>query len=267
MLRYSGCLVVWTSTRVREILERVFLGGEVINKQFVAVALVGIVGAQAAFGDEFRIGAQAGLPGWSFDVGVPVLGEFTTVEPDAEPSVGIVGQYIIRSGEGDDDSNFFVGVEASFGAEGVSGMERLTLLGTAVDVVAEIAWVADVAWLAGFNLGDTVAFDGIGDMTVFGSLGATYAKGEIGVTVPDLGLSGGDEGKHFGLKAGVGLEFDLGTSATLQVRANYAYYEGRTYRDQGVSLDVEPGAFEVRATLLYRIDSFRPFRMLRGVAR
>ena len=74
------------------------------------------------------------------------------------------------------------------------------------------------------------------------------------MTLPDLGLTGGDEGKHFGLKFGAGVEFDVGASAMLQVRANYAVYEERAYRDQGVSLDVEPGAFEIRATLLYRFD-------------
>ena len=234
------------------ILERV-LGDEVINKQYVATALLGILCVQATLADEFRIGAQAGLPGWSFDVSVPLLGQSTSVEPDAEPSIGIVGQYIMRSGDGD-DGDFFVGIEASFGAESASGMDQLTLLGTPVEVVAETAWVTDVSWLAGFNLGETTALGNVGDVTVFGSVGATYAKGEIGVTLPDLGLTGGDEGKHFGLKVGAGVEFDLGTSTTLQVRANYAYYEDRAYRDQGVSLDVEPGAFEIRATLLYRFD-------------
>ena len=223
------------------------------NKQYVALALLGTLWAPASFADEFRLGAQAGLPGWSFDVSVPVLGQSTSVEPDAEPSLGVVGQYIMRSGDGD-DGNFFVGIEASYGAESVSGADRLTLLGTAVDVVAETAWVADVAWLAGFNLAEATTFGNVGDVTVFGSIGATYAKGEIGVTLPDLGLTGGDEGKHFGLKVGAGVEFDIGTSTTLQVRANYAYYEDRTYRDQGISLDVEPGAFEIRATLLYRLD-------------
>ena len=217
------------------------------------MALSGVLCVQAALGDEFRIGAQGGLPGWSFDVGVAALGESTSVEPDAEPSFGVVGQYLIRPGDGD-DGNFYVGVEASFGAESVSGMERLSLLGTTVNVVAETAWVTDVAWLAGFNLGETTAFGGVGDLKVFGSVGASYAKGEIGVALPDLGITGGDEGKHFGLKFGAGVEFDLGASATLQVRANYAYYEERAYRDQGVSLDVEPGALEVRATLLYRVD-------------
>ena len=217
------------------------------------MAVLGVLCAQVSLGDEFRIGAQAGLPGWSFDVGGAALGESTSVEPDAEPSFGVVGQYILRSGDGDDGS-FYVGVEASLGMESGSGMERLTLLGTPVNVVAETAWVTDVAWLAGFNLGETAAFGGVGDLTVFGSVGATYAKGEIGVVLPDLGLSGGDESKHFGLKFGAGVEFDLGASATLQVRANYAYYEERAYRDQGVSLDVEPGALEVRATLLYRVD-------------
>lgn len=224
-----------------------------INKQYVAMALLGVLCAQATYPDEFRVGAQAGVPGWSFDVAVPLLGQSTSVEPDVEPSFGLVGQYIMRSGDGD-DGNFFVGIEASVGAESVSGMDRLTLLGTAVDVVAETAWVTDVSWLAGFNLAETTVFGNVGDITVFGSLGATYAKGEIGVTLPDLGLTGGDEGKHFGLKAGAGVEFDLGTSTTLQIRANYAQYEDRAYRDQGISLDVEPGAFEIRATLLYQVD-------------
>lgn len=217
------------------------------------LALLGTFCAQATFADEFRVGAQAGLPGWSYDVSVPLLGQSTSVEPDAEPSIGIVAQYIMRSGDGD-DGDFFVGIEASYGAESVSGVDRLTLLGAAVDVVAETTWVTDVSWLAGFNLAETTAFGNVGDVTVFGSIGATYAKGEIGVTLPELGLSGGDEGKHFGVKVGAGVEFDLGTSTTLQVRANYAYYEDRAYRDQGVSLDVEPSAFEIRATLLYRFD-------------
>ena len=224
-----------------------------IYKQYVAAALLGTLCAQATFADEFRVGAQTGLPGWSFDVGVPLLGQSTSVEPDTEPSIGVVGQYIMRSGDGD-DGNFFVGVEASFGTESGSGMDRLTLLGTAVDVVAETAWVTDVSWLAGFNLAETTAFGNVGDVTVFGSIGATYAKGEIGVTLADLGLSGGDEVKHFGLKVGGGVEFDVGESMTLQVRANYAHYEDRAYRDQGVRLDVDPGAFEIRATLLYRMD-------------
>lgn len=224
-----------------------------INKHYVATALLATLCAQATFADEFRVGAQAGLPGWSFDVAVPVLGQSTSVDPDTEPSIGIVGQYIMRSGDGNGE-DFFVGIEASFGAESVSGMDRLTLLGTPVEVVAETAWVTDLSWLVGFNLAETTIFGNVGDFTVFGSIGATYAKGEIGVTLPDLGLTGGDEGKHFGLKVGAGVEFDLGTSTTLQVRANYAYYEDRTYRDQGVSLDVEPGAFEIRATLLYRFD-------------
>ncbi|MDE0036454.1 MAG: outer membrane beta-barrel protein [Gammaproteobacteria bacterium] len=223
------------------------------NKQYVALALLGTLSAPAPLADEFRIGAQAGLPGWSFDVSVPLLVQSTSVEPDAEPSFGVVGQYIMRSGDGD-AGDFFVGVEASYGAESVSGVDRLTLLGTAVDVVAETSWVTDVSWLAGFNLAETPILGNIGDVTVFGSVGATYAKGVIGVTLPDLGLSGSDEGKHFGLKVGAGVEFDVGTSTTLQVRANYAYYEGRAYRDQGVSLDVEPGAFEIRATLLYKFD-------------
>ena len=217
------------------------------------LALGGLVGAQAVVADEFRVGVQGGLPVWSFDVGVPALGQSTTVDPDMEPSFGVVGQYIIRSGAGD-DGNFYVGVEGSFGAESASGMDRLTLLGANVELVTETAWVADVAWLAGFNLGETTVLGGIGDVTVFGSVGASYAKADLGVALPDLGLAGGDEGKHFGWKAGAGVEFDIGTSATLQVRANYTYYEDRTYRDQGVSLDVEPGAFEVRATLLYRVD-------------
>ena len=215
------------------------------------LALLGTLCAQAIFADEFRIGAQAGLPGWSYDVSVPLLGQSTSVEPDAEPSIGVVGQYIKRLG---DDGDFFVGVEASYGAESVSGMDGLTLLGTPVEVVAETAWVTDVSWLAGFDLAETTVFGNVGDVTVFGSIGATYAKGEIGVTLPDLGLTGGDEGKHFGLKFGAGVEFDIAASTTLQVRANYAYYEDSAYRDQGVSLDVEPSAFEIRATLLYRVD-------------
>ncbi|MCE2459480.1 MAG: outer membrane beta-barrel protein [Pseudomonadales bacterium] len=224
-----------------------------IHRQTVAVALLGVLCAQVTLGDEFRIGAQGGLPGWTYDVGVAALGESTSVDADLEPSFGVVGQYILRSGDGD-DGNFYVGVEASFGAENASGMDGLSLLGTRVDVLAETAWVTDVGWIAGFNLGETAAFGGVGDLKVFGSVGATYAQGEIGVTLPDLGISGGDEGKHFGVKFGAGVEFDLGASATLQVRANYAYYEERAYRDQGVSLDVEPVAFEVRATLLYRVD-------------
>ncbi|MCY4059238.1 MAG: hypothetical protein OXG44_14675, partial [Gammaproteobacteria bacterium] len=154
------------------ILERV-LGDEVINKQYVATALLGVLCAQATLADEFRIGAQAGLPGWNFDVSVPLLGQSTSVEPDAEPSIGIVGQYIMRSGDAD-DGDFFVGIEASFGAESASGMDRLTLLGTPVEVVAETAWVTDVSWLAGFNLGETTALGNIGDVTVFGSIGASY---------------------------------------------------------------------------------------------
>lgn len=217
------------------------------------LALGGLVGAQAVVADEFRVGVQGGLPVWSFDVGVPALGQSTTVDPDMESSFGVVGQYIIRSGAGD-DGNFYVGVEGSFGAESASGMDRLTLLGANVELVTETTWVADVAWLAGFNLGETTALGGLGDVTVFGSVGASYAKADLGVTLPDLGLTGGDEGKHFGWKAGAGVEFDIGTSATLQVRANYTYYEDRTYRGQGVSLDVEPGAFEIRATVLYRVD-------------
>ena len=222
-------------------------------KQTVAAAVCGVLWAQATLGDEFRIGVQGGLPGWTYDVGVAALGESTGVEPDTEPSIGIVGQYILRAGDGD-DGGFYVGVEASFGAESASGKDQLTLLGSTVDVVAETAWVTDVGWITGFNLGETAVFGGVGDLKVFGSVGATYAKGEIGVTLPDLGLSGGDESTHFGLKFGAGVEFDLGTSAMLQVRANYAFYEERAYRDQGVSLDVEPGALEVRATLLYRMD-------------
>ena len=79
-----------------------------IHKQTVAVALLGVLFAQATLGDEFRIGAQAGLPAWTFDVGVAALGQSTSVEPDAEPSFGVVGQYILGSGGGD-DGNFYVG--------------------------------------------------------------------------------------------------------------------------------------------------------------
>ena len=217
------------------------------------LALTALLGAQAAIAGEFRVGVQGGVPSWSYDVGVAALGQSTTVDPDIEPSLGVVGQYVIRSGAGGDD-NFYVGVEASFGAESASGTDQLNLLGANVELVAETAWVADVAWLAGFNLGETDLLGGMGDVTVFGSVGASYAKADLGVALPELNLSGGDEGKHFGWKAGAGVEFDIGASATLQLRANYTDYEGRTYRDQGVSLDVEPGAFEVRATLLYRVD-------------
>ncbi len=217
------------------------------------VAAGAVLGAQGAVGDEIRFGAQAGVPSWSFDVGVPALNVSTSVEPDAEPSFGVAGQYIFHSGE-EDDSDFYVGVEASYGAESASGMDRLTLLGTAVDVVAETAWVVDIAWLAGFRLSETSILGDVGELSIFGSVGASFAQAEVGVSLPDLGLTGSDEGKHFGWKAGAGIEFDIGRTATLQVRANYTYYEARTYRDQGVSLEVEPGSLELRATLLYRLD-------------
>lgn len=237
------------------------MGERVVVRQRVASAgfvLAGVLGTHAALGDEFRVGVQAGVPSWSFDVGVSALGRSTGLDPDVEPSIGVAGQYIIGSSES--DGGFYVGVEGSFGTESASATDRLELLGASIDVMAETAWVVDVAWLAGFSLGETAALGGLGDLTVFGSVGASYAKGAIGVSVPDLDLAGGDEGKHFGWKAGAGVEFAIGKSATLQVRANYADYEDRTYRDQGVSLEVEPDAFELRATLLYRFDYCGLFR-------
>ena len=225
-----------------------------LDRHWVAVATLawlGVAGAQASIGDEFRVGVQAGIPSWSMDVEVPLLNESVRLDADVEPSAGIVGQYIMQS----DDGSFFVGIEAGIGTENASGQEQLTLLGAPVDVSAELGWVADVAWLAGFDLGDTDLFGtGFGNVSVFGSVGASYAKGEIGVTLPSLGLTGSDEAKHFGWKAGAGVEIEIGEAAILQVRANYTDYETRTYRDQGIGLDVEPGAFEVRATLLYRFD-------------
>ena len=228
------------------------------NKTFAtiasgAVALLWIAGAQSSSADEFRIGLQAGIPAWSMDADAPLFGASATLEPDASPAAGVVGQYIIHSGDGS-AGDFFVGVEAGIAAENGSGEEQIAILGTGVDLVAEPAWTMDVAWLAGFSLGEEALGRTFANPVVFGSVGASYAKTDLGVAVPALGLTGGDEAKHFGWKVGAGLQIDIGESATLQVRGNYAYYEARTYRDQGVSVDIEPSAFEVRATLLYRFD-------------
>ena len=116
--------------------------------------------------------------------------------------------------------------------------------------------MADVLWLAGFDLGEVSAFGGqLGDVSVFGLLGGSYAGGEVSVTIPSLDATGSDDAKHFGWKFGAGAEFDVSESVALQVRATYTLYEESTYRDQGVSIGVEPGAVEVRASLLYRFDA------------
>ena len=226
------------------------------NKKSVAVAslaLLGLFGVQSSVADEFRVGVQAGIPNWSMDVEVPLLGVSASVDPDVEPALGLVGQYIKRSDE-ESGKRFFVGFEAGFLVENGSGTQQLMLLGAPVDVEMEVDWTADVVWLAGYELGEVDLFGNPGDLSVFGSVGASYTHSEVGVTVPSLGLSGGDDAKHFGWNFGAGVEIDLGPSAALQVRANYKTYEERTYRDQGVSLDIEPGVVEVRASLLYKFD-------------
>lgn len=226
------------------------------DKSLLAGAILLPLGlGTSAAADEFRVGAQAGIPNWSMDVEVPLLSVSASADPGASPSAGLVAQYVTKT---DDEvgKGFFVGVEAGFTSESGSGSEELDILGAQVEVDAGISWVADVLWLAGFDLGNVAAFGGqLGDVSVFGLVGASYAGGEVGVTLPALGVSGSDDAKHFGWKFGAGAEFDVSESVALQVRGTYTLYEESTYRDQGVSLGVEPGAFEVRASLLYRFDA------------
>ena len=141
------------------------------------LVLAGTLCVPASFAGEFRVGAQAGLPGWSFDVSVPLLAQSASVEPDAEPSLGIVGQYIMRSGTGTTATSSW-GSRRRTARKASLAWTGFTLLGTAVDVVAETAWVTDVSWLAGLNLAETTVLGNVGDVTVFGSIGATYAKGK-----------------------------------------------------------------------------------------
>ena len=224
------------------------------NKSRVTGAVLLLLGTSAA-ADEFRVGAQAGISNWSMDIEVPLLSVSASADPGANPSAGLVAQYVTKTDDEVDDG-FYVGVEVGFTSESGSGSEELTLLGAQVEVDTEMSWVADLLWLAGFELGDVSAFGGqLGDVSVFGLVGASYAGGEVGVTVPSLDVSGSDDAKHFGWKFGAGAEFDVSESVALQVRATYTLYEESTYRDQGISLGVEPGAFGVRASLLYRFDA------------
>ena len=219
----------------------------------VTVLLVGFGTLAAA--DEFRVGAQAGIPDWSMDVEVSLLAVSASADPGVSPSAGLVAQYVTKTDE-EVGNGFYVGVEAGFTSGSDAGTEELTLLGAQVEVETEISWVADVLWLAGFDLGEVSAFGGqLGDVSVFGLLGGSYAGGEVGVAIPSLDASGSDDAKHFGWKFGAGAEFDVSESVALQVRATYTLFEESTYRDQGVSIGIEPGAFEVRASLLYRFDA------------
>jgi len=213
-----------------------------------------MVGSTAAANDEFRLGVQGGLPNWGLDVEVSALGVATDVDADVEPALGLVGQYIMRAG--DDDGSFFVGIEAGFTSESAAGAQEVSVLDTPVMVDAEMTWATDLVWLGGFDLGNVSLFGGnMQNVSVFGTAGASYAHGEVAVSIPSAGATGSDEGKHFGWKFGGGVEFDLGTSAAVQIRANYTTYASATYADQGVSLAVEPSAFEIRAILVYKFDA------------
>ena len=227
------------------------------DKRSVAVAtllLSGLQGTSAAANNELRVGVQAGIPNWGIDIDVPLLGQSTSVDPDVNPSFGIVGQFVVRSDEAD-AGGFFTGVEAGFVAETASGSQQLSILGSPVVVDAELAWVTDLVWLAGWDLGNVSAFGSeFGNLSVFGSIGASYASGEVEVELPALSTTGSDSGKHLGWKVGAGVEFDLGASAALQVRANYTDFGGGNYADQGVSLNAEPGVFELKAVLLYKLS-------------
>ena len=228
------------------------------DKRSVAVAtlfLSGLQGTSAAANNELRVGVQAGIPNWGIDIDVPLLGQSTSVDPDVNPSFGIVGQFVVRSDEAD-ARGFFTGVEAGFVAETASGSQQLSILGSPVVVDAELAWVTDLVWLAGWDLGNVSAFGSeFGNLSVFGSIGASYASGEVEVELPALNTTGSDSGKHLGWKVGAGVEFDLGASAALQVRANYTDFGGGNYADQGVSLNAEPGVFELKAVLLYKLSA------------
>ena len=228
------------------------------DKRSVAVAtlfLSGLQGTSAAANNELRVGVQAGIPNWGIDIDVPLLGQSTSVDPDVNPSFGIVGQFVVRSDEAD-AGGFFTGVEAGFVAESASGSQQLSILGSPVVVDAELAWVTDLVWLAGWDLGNVSAFGSeFGNLSVFGSIGASYASGEVEVELPALSTTGSDSGKHLGWKVGAGVEFDLGASAALQVRANYTDFGGGNYADQGVSLNAEPGVFELNAVLLYKLSA------------
>ncbi len=228
------------------------------DKRSVAVAtllLSGLQGTSAAANNELRVGVQAGIPNWGIDIDVPLLGQSTSVDPDVNPSFGIVGQFVVRSDEAD-AGGFFTGVEAGFVAESASGSQQLSILGSPVVVDAELAWVTDLVWLAGWDLGNVSAFGSeFGNLSVFGSIGASYASGEVEVELPALSTTGSDSGKHLGWKVGAGVEFDLGASAALQVRANYTDFGGGNYADQGVSLNAEPGVFELKAVLLYKLSA------------
>ncbi len=227
------------------------------DKRSVAVAtllLSGLQGTSAAANNELRVGVQAGIPNWGIDIDVPLLGQSTSVDPDVNPSFGIVGQFVVRSDEAD-AGGFFTGVEAGFVAESASGSQQLSILGSPVVVDVELAWVTDLVWLAGWDLGNVSAFGSeFGNLSVFGSIGASYASGEVEVELPALSTTGSDSGKHLGWKVGAGVEFDLGASAALQVRANYTDFGGGNYADQGVSLNAEPGVFELKAVLLYKLS-------------
>ena len=228
------------------------------DKRSVAVAtllLSGLQGTSAAANNELRVGVQAGIPNWGIDIDVPLLGQSTSVDPDVNPSFGIVGQFVVRSDEAD-AGGFFTGVEAGFVAESASGSQQLSILGSPVVVDVELAWVTDLVWLAGWDLGNVSAFGSeFGNLSVFGSIGASYASGEVEVELPALSTTGSDSGKHLGWKVGAGVEFDLGASAALQVRANYTDFGGGNYADQGVSLNAEPGVFELKAVLLYKLSA------------
>ena len=208
-----------------------------------ALAACGLVAPSANAEDGFLLGAQAAVGRWQQDINAQLLDASGTLKTDAGGSVGVIGQYIRRS-SAPAESGYFMGFEASASLENVSETETFMVLGIPATVTGDVSWSADLLWLGGYDFGRISAF--------FAG-GVSFLGNEVTVRVADL--TGGDESTHIGWKLGPGVVVDLGARQSLLVRANYGIYQDKTYRDQGVPLDLEPQTFDVRVAWVYRFDA------------
>ncbi len=200
---------------------------------------------------EFRVGLQTGISQWKQDLDVQLFDASGSLKASGAGAAGVIGQYLIRA-NAEREPGYFIGFEASANQESASDRDTFVVLGTPATVTSELLWSTDLLWLGGYDFGQ---------VAVFFSGGVGFVRGETEVT--SLGQTGSDKNTHVGWKLGSGVELELGKSSMIQMRASYTIYQDKTYEDQDINLDVEPRAFDLRVSWVYRFSAARLLNALR----
>ena len=211
-----------------------------------ALAALLAAGASAADGS-FRLGAQVGADQWETALAVPLVMAAGDLQPGAKTNVGVIGQYIMATGDGS-ERDFFVGFEANWSGKNIAQRDTFDVAGVPVEVAGDIGWRFDLLYLVGYDFGRVSA--------VLGG-GGSYMASEI--MASGAGLAGEDSNTHLGWKLAPGIEVELGPSSSLLLRVGYTLYQSKKYTAPGgplglgidVDIDVDPRVVDFRLAWIY----------------